>query len=153
VSPRFGAVIPGQQSSSHRRCRWSSTSAFIWRDHARRPVDAYSQPSATVPSQWPHQGPGTVCLRQSGPRRPYQRFVMNRRHFFFAGVSMDININSFHSTFLCASTRILLTTYKVPSQHIRDGPCKWRRIRCLDYAITRIRGMKSWQPLFFHEAR
>jgi len=35
------------------------------------------QRSATVPFQWPHQGPGTVCLRQSGPRRPYRRFVVN----------------------------------------------------------------------------
>ena len=40
VSSWFCAIIPGQQSSSHRRCRWSSASAFIRRDHARRPVQA-----------------------------------------------------------------------------------------------------------------
>jgi len=65
------------------------------------------QRSATVPSQWPLQGPGTVCLRQSGPRRPYRRFVKNWRHSFSA---LDIIINLFHPcTFLWPSTHILLT--------------------------------------------
>jgi len=63
-----------------------------------------SQRSATVPFQWPHQGPGTVSLHQSGPRRPYRRFVVNWRHSSSALVTTDIIINLFHRcTFLWPS--------------------------------------------------
>jgi len=37
----------------------------VWVDRSAVTSDT-GQPSATVPFQWPHQGPGTVCLRQSG---------------------------------------------------------------------------------------
>jgi len=47
----------------HSAAARSSLAAFIRCDHARRSV---VQPSATVPSQWLLQGPGTICLRQTG---------------------------------------------------------------------------------------
>jgi len=114
--------MPRQQSSSHRRCRWSSASSLFRCDHARRPVDALciGQHSATVPSQWRHQGPGTVCLRQSGPRRPCRRFVMNWRHSFSARVTMDININSFFTALFSVHQTHILTMYSA-LQRSRDS--------------------------------
>jgi len=62
-----------------------------------------------------HQGPGTVCLRQSGPRHPYRCFVKNLSHSS-ALVTMDIIINLFHPwTFLWPSTHILLTIWSAPA--------------------------------------
>jgi len=48
MSPWFSAIIPGQQSLLHCRCRWLSASVLIRRDKFRPRV---GQPLATVPSR------------------------------------------------------------------------------------------------------
>jgi len=77
------------------------------------------QRSATVPSQWPHQGPGTVCLRQSGPRRPYRRFVVNWRHSSSALVTTDIIIKLFHLAPFYDHQHTFCWLCKVPLQRSR----------------------------------
>ena len=79
--------------------------------HPTWPRSSYRQRSAIVPSQSPHQGPGTVCLRQSGPRRPYRRFAVNWKLSFFARATTDIVIN-------CTRWRALIRAHTSAEEYV-----------------------------------
>ena len=96
VSPWFCAVIPGQQSSSRRRCRWSSASAFIRRDPTL--VVPSTRRSTLSDRAFPVAAP-KKDLRQSGPRRPYRRFVKNWRHSSSARIKKKLLCSKCNKTY------------------------------------------------------